>query len=128
MRNPVILLLIAVSAALGVTGVARTPNLRESKVAGRPVQQHEDGYTSSDTCRSCHPSQFDSWHASYHRTMTQVATPQTAIPGFDGQTIADVQGKPMTLRERGTELWAEFDDPDSAEPPSGGRESIARSR
>jgi hypothetical protein len=94
LRNPVVLLLIAVSAALGVTGVARrTPNLPESDVAGRPVQQHEDGYTSSDTCRSCHPSQFDSWHASFHRTMTQVATPQTAIPNFDGQTIADVQGK-----------------------------------
>ena len=72
---------------------------------------------SSDTCRSCHPSQFDSWHASYHRTMTQVATPQTAIPDFDGQTVADVQGRPMILRERGTELWAEFDDPDSADPP-----------
>ena len=117
MRNPVILLLIAASAALGVTGVARrTPDIPESNVVGRPVQQHADGYTSSDTCQSCHPSQFDSWHASYHRTMTQVATPQTAIPDFDGQTIADVQGKPMILRERGTQLWAEFDDPDSAEP------------
>jgi len=49
--------------------------------------------------------------------MTQVATPETAIPRFDGQTIASVQGRPMVLRERGIELWAEFDDPDSAEPP-----------
>lgn len=49
--------------------------------------------------------------------MTQVATPATAIPDFNEQTIPAVHGRPMVLHERGNELWAEFDDPDSALPP-----------
>ena len=28
---------------------------------------------SSETCRSCHPGNYASWHASFHRSMTQVA-------------------------------------------------------
>src|SRR4051812_38593332 len=38
----------------------------------RPIQVRVDGYRSSDGCRACHPSQYASWHASYHRTMTQL--------------------------------------------------------
>jgi hypothetical protein len=47
--------------------------------------------------------------------MTQVATPETAIPSFDDQTVTAAQGRPMLLREHGEQLWAEFDDPDSPE-------------
>lgn len=118
MRAPVLLVLIAASAALGITGAAtRPPALPESRTPLRPIQQREDGFVTSDTCQSCHPSQYASWHASFHRTMTQVATPQTAIPDFDGVTVDAVHGRPMRLTERGTQLFAEFDDPDSPEPP-----------
>ena len=118
MRSAAFLVVIGAAAALGVTGVvSRDVNLPESRVTGRPVQQSEDGYVSSDTCRACHPSQYASWRASYHRRMTQVATPDTAIPDFDNQTIDGVHGRPMVLHEQGRELWAEFDDPDSPEPP-----------
>ncbi|MGE3510573.1 MAG: hypothetical protein AB7N65_17005, partial [Vicinamibacterales bacterium] len=81
------------------------------------MQVREDGFVSSDVCKACHPSQYSSWHASFHRTMTQVATPATAIPDFNGVTIDAVHGRPMHLRQKGAELWAEFDDPDSPEPP-----------
>ena len=114
MRTPVLIFLIAASAALGlfqaVTGV---PPSVESRVSGRPVQLREDGFASSDRCQACHPSQYASWHASYHRTMTQVATPQTAATSFDNVTTRNVNGRPMRLRQQGPELWAEFDDPDS---------------
>jgi len=118
LKTPLFALLIAAAATLGITGVALRGSVPlEQHAAGRPVQQREDGFASSDTCRSCHPSQYASWHASYHRTMTQVATPGTAIPSFDNATVADVHGRPMVLRTRGQDLWAEFDDPDSPEPP-----------
>lgn len=61
--------------------------------AGRPLQVKEGafvsphGYVSSDACRSCHPKQYASWHASYHRTMTQVVTAETAIADFDNVTL-----------------------------------------
>ena len=44
--------------------------------------------------------------------MTQVATPQTVRADFDGVQISDEHGGPMVLGRRGSEFWAEFDDPD----------------
>src|SRR5437867_714165 len=32
------------------------------------------GYVGSKACRSCHEDQFASWHRSYHRMMTQIAS------------------------------------------------------
>ncbi|MFP6649744.1 MAG: hypothetical protein VB817_09800, partial [Pirellulaceae bacterium] len=37
----------------------------------RPIEISEDGFVSSRNCRSCHLRQYETWHASYHRTMTQ---------------------------------------------------------
>jgi hypothetical protein len=91
--------------------------------ADRPIEITGDRYVSSQTCRACHPSQYASWHASYHRTMTQVATPQSVAASFDG---VRVEPGAMVLAQRGDGLWAEFDDPDwgqtplSATPPQTG--------
>lgn len=40
-------------------------------------------FTGSGSCRSCHPDEWDSWHRSYHRTMTQPATAQTVLGDWD---------------------------------------------
>src|SRR5438045_2970710 len=37
-----------------------------------PRADRAEEFVSSDTCQSCHPSQYGSWHQSFHRTMTQV--------------------------------------------------------
>lgn len=118
MKAPLLVFLIVASAALGLARAATrdTPQL-ESQITSRPVQMRGDGFVSSQTCQACHPSQYASWHASFHRTMTQVATPQTAIPSFNSVTVADVHGRPMLLRQDGAQLFAEFDDPDSPAPP-----------
>ena len=81
--------------------------------ADRPIEVTGDRYVSSRTCRACHPSQYASWHASYHRTMTQVATPQSVATSFDG---VRVEAGSMALERRGDQLWAEFDDPDDLRP------------
>jgi hypothetical protein len=117
LRSPVLLSLSVAAAFLGVGIASRDVVPHESRITNRPVQQPGDGYVSSNACRACHPSQYASWYASYHRTMTQVATPHTAIPAFDGRSIDAVHGRPMALRQRGRALWAEFDDPDSPAPP-----------
>jgi len=43
----------------------------------------------SADCRRCHPEQHASWHASYHRTMTQsIASPEAIILApFSGETL-----------------------------------------
>jgi len=51
----------------------------------RPVDVLDEGYVSSAECRSCHPNQYQSWSSSYHRTMTQVASPESVFGRFDNQ-------------------------------------------
>ena len=118
-------LLLAISVVLGSAAVAvalvtfRLGTVSETDVTNRPIQIAEGGYVSSDACQACHPQQYHSWHRSYHRTMTQVATPNTVIANFDGVQVDAVRGRPMRLERSGAEFWAEFDDPDSpgGQPP-----------
>ena len=56
-------------------------------------QKSDDDYVTSTVCRQCHQKQHDSWHASYHRTMTQEATPATIQGSFDGEPLT-VNGYP----------------------------------
>src|SRR5262245_33930174 len=37
----------------------------------RALELHDEGYVGSDACRECHAANHTSWHASFHRTMTQ---------------------------------------------------------
>src|SRR5207237_1087539 len=90
----------------------------EPFVTFRPIHAPGGSYVSSDACRACHPSQYASWHASFHRTMTQVAMPNTVATSFDGITVDAVAGEPIRLEQRGRELWAEFVDPDGGLTPS----------
>ena len=106
------LALLSVATALGVaSAVSLEPIAPEAAVEYRPIEVAEDGYVSSETCRACHPSQYATWHGSFHRTMTQVATPESVRADFDGVVVEAVHGRPMRLQRRGDEFWAEFDDP-----------------
>ncbi len=84
-----------------------------------------EGYVSSRTCQACHPAEYASWYGSFHRTMTQVATPETVRADFDGVQVVNTHGRPMTLERDGDDFWAEFDDP-GWEGPSAERPRIRR--
>ena len=62
-----------VFAALWLPSEPSVPELQS------PEQNDDQGYVSSQTCRSCHPGKYDSWYSSYHRTMTQVASPEAIV-------------------------------------------------
>ena len=112
-RTALLLALIAFSAAIGWATIRfREPLVPEQEIAFRPIQVAADGYVSSQTCKACHPSQYETWQGSFHRSMTQVAAPETVRADFDDVRVSDVQGRPMRLQRRGREFWAEFDDPD----------------
>ena len=72
-----------------------------------PLQVLEDAYVGSATCRSCHPGEHASWHGSFHRTMTQLASRETVIPQFERLEL-DWYGEPVVLEWRGEELWTRF--------------------
>ncbi|MFN0052946.1 MAG: C cytochrome precursor [Planctomycetales bacterium] len=73
-----------------------------------PQQVSADGYVSSEACRECHPRQHATWHASYHRTMTQPASPETVFGNFDDQTL-EFGGTRYALSRRGDEFWVHVD-------------------
>lgn len=90
----------------------RSIDSRRSLIQDVPRQgMPERGYVSSQTCRSCHPEQFASWHASFHRTMTQVAAANTVLGDFDGLTLHN-RGRPHHLSRDRDGFWVDMVDPE----------------
>ena len=128
-RRGVSLSILALLTGALALGVAVTMSLDadtpEHEVEHRPIAVDGDGYLSSQTCQACHPAQYETWHSSFHRTMTQVATPDSVRADFDDVVVDAVAGTPMRLERRGDEFWAEFDDP-GWEGPANERQRITR--
>lgn len=83
---------------------SRPLHTREGKVLP------ERGFVSSNTCRSCHPGNYESWYSSFHRTMTQVVTPETVIADL-GEVRHPYTDERYYLERRGDEFWVEMPDP-----------------
>src|SRR5260370_315631 len=66
----------------------------------RPMQSQVAGYVSSNACRSCHSGNYATWHASYHRTMTQVAMPDSLPQNMDQLQLA-LNGSEYKVERRG---------------------------
>ena len=84
--------------------------------SNRPIKDPIDDYVSADSCRSCHPGNHASWHASYHRTMTQVATPEAILADMDGLELTD-QGVTYRVQKKGAKHFVSTKkqtEPDSA--------------
>ena len=84
---------------------------RQELRALTPTQVKSDGYTSSASCRACHPSQYASWHKSYHRTMTQLAGPHSVMGKFDGTEVAS-GGLLYSVYQTNDQYWAKMPDPE----------------
>lgn len=50
-------------------------------------RQRDAAWAGSDDCRSCHPDHHASWYRTFHRTMTQEATPESVLGAFDGEVV-----------------------------------------
>ncbi|MCA9290531.1 MAG: hypothetical protein KDA25_05350, partial [Phycisphaerales bacterium] len=82
--------------------VAKTPELFDAT----------SGFVRSTTCRACHPGQYATWHATFHRTMTQLATPDAVVGDFDDRRLEN-RGRTYHLTRRGDEFWVNLVDPDA---------------
>ncbi|HEX6767259.1 MAG TPA: ammonia-forming cytochrome c nitrite reductase subunit c552 [Polyangiaceae bacterium] len=97
---------LAFAAATSLAFAKRPPS-----AAGAPSTGTRADTVTSGACRSCHPAEYASWHRSFHRTMTRLATPATVAGSFDG-TRVETEGRTVELSRRGDELWAKLPDPD----------------
>jgi hypothetical protein len=70
----------------------------------RPIQSDTGNYVTSNACRACHPGNYASWHTSFHRTMTQVATPQTLL-GATGGAEFSFGGRDYKMEQQGDKLF-----------------------
>lgn len=69
-----------------------------------PKPSNDGGYVSSNACKACHPGEYETWHQTYHRTMTQVASPESVLGDFNNVTL-DYFGKQFHLQRHGDEFW-----------------------
>jgi hypothetical protein len=77
-----VLAALLVGLAVAVTGLVRG----HDRLAA-PFDAALAGYTGSQACVDCHDDRHESWYSTYHRTMTQEATPETVQGRFDGQPL-----------------------------------------
>ena len=73
---------------------------------GRPQE-----YAGSESCRACHPDPYASWHHSFHRTMTQIASPESVRGDFENVTLT-LDGDVYRLERKGDEFWVDMVEPD----------------
>lgn len=76
-----------------------------------PRQTVKDDYVSSSACRSCHPGEYHTWHRTFHRTMTQVASPEAVRGNFDAVELV-ARGREYKLYRDGAEFWIRMADPE----------------
>ena len=104
-------IIFAIVGVVAITSVAadllRSGYLPEPPL-DRPLEVEVDGYLRSENCRSCHPSQYHTWYHSYHRTMTQPATPDTVKGDFSDVEL-HLDGRRYYLGREGDRFWFERD-------------------
>jgi len=102
---------LAAGAAVGLTARMHAAAQAEQTAARSvPATRSTEGYVSSEECRACHPEEYASWHRTYHRTMTQVATPDTVVADFSDRWQS-YRGQRYRVFRRGDELWVDVPDP-----------------
>ena len=106
-------LLGAVTATLWLF-IAFAPRRTAARTAQVPSMGRGQGYATSDACAACHPGQYDTWHDSFHRTMTQLASDDSVRAPFDGRTLS-ADGYTYDVYREGGRFMARLHRDDDAE-------------
>lgn len=86
------------AAGLILLVLAFVPRQETTPPPGPDLTPREEFITST-ACKSCHPGEYASWHDSFHRTMTQIASEESVLGDFSG-TLSG-RGASFELREAG---------------------------
>ena len=84
-KNLLAVVLVCVAIVVAeIAGYLLSNRSDGAPVTNRPIEVLANGYVGSKSCRECHSDNYESWHASYHSTMTQVASSDAVLAPFDG--------------------------------------------
>lgn len=99
---------LALILGVGVwAAIENSPSPVETVVPAALADRHGGGqWASSRACKACHPSEYETWHRSYHRTMTQVASPAAIVAPWQGSLEKD--GRTYQLRRDGDRFMVEM--------------------
>ncbi len=111
-------LLVLLQAGLVLLALAK-PSAPDP-TPGLPVAARSDGYVTSAACRSCHPGEYASWHRSFHRSMTEVASETSVRAPWQGERLV-WRERSYELLRKGQEFWVSLPDPDAAPPTRAAR-------
>lgn len=82
-----------------------------------------DEWVGSEVCKECHTDRHQSWYKTYHRTMTQTASPESVVGQFDGQPVT-AWGVTVRPVMRNGDYWFDYYRPGAAQAFS--RQRIVR--
>ncbi|MBM84343.1 MAG: C cytochrome precursor [Planctomycetaceae bacterium] len=108
--------LLAAATAIVVFAVLRRTD-DSDQLPERPIEDQlpkfvqREQFVSSNACQECHPSQHASWHRTFHRSMTQVASTESVVGDFDDVQL-ESRGRSYRLYKKGEEFWVNMADPD----------------
>lgn len=120
-----ILILAGVSVSAWITAGDRQGIRDRVAPKDRPIEAPEGKYVSSESCRSCHPGEYDSWHHSFHRTMTQEVSPD-AVRGDFSDTTVELSNGTYRFGRTGDDFWVEMDAYNIMGNPIPGGERVRR--
>lgn len=79
----------------------------------QPVDLPRVPYATSASCVPCHPGRFETWHRTFHRTMTQRASRESVLGDFADATFT-YRGVTSRFRRDGDRHWIETVSSDGA--------------
>lgn len=89
--------------AVVLAAAALSAARREPEVVRSPFAPGDASFVGSGACRACHPSEHASFTRSFHRTMTQLASPETVRA-----LGAPPDGRTPALFARGDQVFADL--------------------
>ena len=89
-----------------------------------PYRRADNEYAGSASCKKCHTNEHKSWHNSYHRSMTQIMSPESVKAAFNGQSLV-FEGESFTMHKRGDEYWTTIESIDAIKNSPNGKDPNA---
>ncbi len=94
------------------TSIGEDPAAPDAHEPAAPFAVGPHGnFVTSQACQKCHEQEYQSWHASFHRTMTQFATAANVVAPLDGTQLA-YRGKNYLFERRGDKFVVTLPEPE----------------
>lgn len=97
-----------VATSLAIALVAATIYVTTPDYADVRAGRIDAGYLESNDCRKCHEGNYATWHATFHRTMTQEANPKSVLGDFERDNTITYQGVRAEMVREDGRYWMQL--------------------